>query len=126
MDILPAMERFIQKHPDAQFNLIGFDKSLLSKEQIDRCNLNIIPWSEKTEVREILKFDVGIMPLRDNPWSRGKCGFKLIQYMSCRKSLIASPVGINSDIVKDGENGLLAKSEDEWYEAFKTYIVIES
>lgn len=76
-------------------------------------------WSEDTEVRDIQSFDVGIMPLPDGPVQRGKCGYKLIQYMACGKPVIASPVGINKSIV-DPENGLLADSTDEWFEAFST------
>lgn len=76
-------------------------------------------WSEDTEVRDVQSFDVGIMPLPDGPVQRGKCGYKLIQYMACGKPVIASPVGINKSIV-DPENGLLADSTDEWFEAFST------
>lgn len=71
-------------------------------------------WSEDTEVRSIRHFDVGVMPLPDEPWERGKCGYKLIQYMACAKPVIASPVGVNRDIVEHGVNGLLADSKDEW------------
>jgi glycosyltransferase involved in cell wall biosynthesis len=102
-----------------RFDLVGFDESLLSKEDICKYHLNIITWTEETEVENILAFDVGIMPLDDNPWSKGKCGFKLIQYMSCKKPVIASPVGINLSIVKDGENGFLVKTLDEWFDAFE-------
>ncbi|MGX2039502.1 glycosyltransferase family 4 protein [Methylocaldum sp. MU1018] len=71
-------------------------------------------WSERTEVDDILSFDVGIMPLSDTPWERGKCGYKLIQYMGCYKPVIASPVGANLRIVEHGVNGFLASAESEW------------
>lgn len=71
-------------------------------------------WSEQTEVDEILSFDIGIMPLSDTPWERGKCGYKLIQYMGCHKPVVASPVGANLRIVEHGVNGFLASTESEW------------
>lgn len=57
------------------------------------------------------------MPLQDNPWERGKCGYKLIQYMACGKPVVASPVGVNQQIVTHGENGYLAQSPAEWESA---------
>ncbi len=75
-----------------------------------------LPWSSDTEVNLIKSFDVGIMPVQDEPFQRGKCGFKLIQYMACGIPVIASPIGFNNDIVKDGVNGFLASNRDEWLE----------
>ena len=75
----------------------------------------IIAWSESTEVTIIQSFDIGVMPLfLDHSWNQAKCGFKLIQYMACNKPVIASPVGINSDIVSHGKDGYLAASQEEW------------
>lgn len=73
-------------------------------------------WSEHREVEDINSFDVGIMPLDNTPWEQGKSGFKLIQYMSCGVPVIASPIGMNREIVQDGVNGLLANSEADWLE----------
>jgi glycosyltransferase involved in cell wall biosynthesis len=75
------------------------------------------PWLEATEVAEVSAFDVGIMPLEDNPWERGKCGYKLIQYMACGKPVIASPVGVNTRIVTPGINGYLAETTRDWVQA---------
>jgi glycosyltransferase involved in cell wall biosynthesis len=73
-----------------------------------------IAWSIETEAAEISSGDVGIMPLDDTPWERGKCGFKLIQYMACGLPVVASPVGMNRDIVAPGADGLLATTRAEW------------
>lgn len=77
------------------------------------------PWSEESEVSEIQDFDIGIMPLIDSPWERGKCGYKLIQYMACGKPVVASPVGVNQDIVVNDINGYLASTVDEWAHALR-------
>jgi len=92
-----------------QINLIGANKF-----EINGVSINHIKWDENTEVEEISKFDVGIMPLPDNPWERGKCGFKLIQYLSCNLPVIGSPVGVNREIIINGVNGFQANSKDEW------------
>jgi glycosyltransferase involved in cell wall biosynthesis len=73
-----------------------------------------IPWSEATEVQEINKFSVGIMPLKSTPWELGKCGFKLLQVMAAGLPVVASPVGANTQIVRHGANGFLASGTEEW------------
>ncbi len=76
--------------------------------------VEVVPWSEATEVEQINTCDVGVMPLLDSPWERGKCGYKLIQYMACGLPVVASPVGVNSEIVRHGENGFLAETAQDW------------
>jgi glycosyltransferase involved in cell wall biosynthesis len=82
--------------------------------QIDGVEVEVKKWLEEHEVLELQKIDIGVMPLDDTPWSRGKCGFKLIQYMACGKPVIASPIGVNADIVEHGINGFLASDLEEW------------
>lgn len=73
-----------------------------------------VPWSEATEARMIAQMDVGIMPLPDDAWARGKSGYKLIQYMAAGRPTIGSPVGANTAIVQDGMTGFLAATNAEW------------
>lgn len=79
-------------------------------------------WNINTEIDDLSQIDIGIMPLPDDEWSRGKCGFKGIQFMALGISTIMSPVGVNKDIIKEDENGYLASTENEWIEKLSRLI----
>lgn len=78
-----------------------------------------IPWDVDAEAAQISAGDVGIMPLEDGPWERGKCGYKLIQYMACGLPVVASPVGINAEIVDHGVDGFLASTAKHWEDSIR-------
>jgi glycosyltransferase involved in cell wall biosynthesis len=77
-------------------------------------SMTFINWTRQSEIEDLLKIDIGIMPLPDNDWSQGKCGFKALQYMSLGIPAVVSPVGVNVDIVQHGISGFLATSTEEW------------
>jgi glycosyltransferase involved in cell wall biosynthesis len=78
--------------------------------------LEIIRWNKDTEVQDLQAIDIGIMPLPDDAWSKGKCGFKGLQYMALGKPAVMSPVGVNTEIINHGQNGFLAGNLQEWDE----------
>ena len=82
----------------------------------DTFKVNCIKWKEDTEVKSIQEIDIGIMPLHDGPFEKGKCGYKLIQYMACGKPVVASPVGVNKKIVRESNAGYLAITGKDWIE----------
>jgi glycosyltransferase involved in cell wall biosynthesis len=82
-------------------------------------NVESIQWRSETELDNLRCIDIGLMPLPDDNWSKGKCGLKALQYMALGIPTICSPVGVNSTIIKDGKNGFLAESNDEWIEKIK-------
>jgi len=79
-------------------------------------------WSSEDEVQDLQSFDIGLMPLVDDPWSWGKCGLKIVQYQGVGVPVVCTPVGINRDLVKDGENGFWAKTPDEWIQKLSSLI----
>ena len=81
-----------------------------------------VPWSPEVEITETATLDIGLMPLPDDPWTRGKCGFKALQYMGLGIPAVCSPVGVNCDIITHNETGLLAASPDEWRECLKRLV----
>ena len=85
-----------------------------------------VKWQKKTEITDLLEFNIGIMPLEDNEWERGKCGFKALQYMALGIPPVASPVGANNEIIQDGENGFLANTKEEWVEKLGQLIKSEA
>lgn len=97
----------------AKLVLVGAQNSIVS--YFPNIKIEVLPWTEDSEVAVIQQFDIGIMPLSDGPWEKGKCGYKLIQYMACGKAVVASDVGVNKDIVEGSEAGLIVV--DDWYEA---------
>ena len=100
----------------ARFAAIGIDAQALGLP------MESIPWTEQTEVASIAGFDIGIMPLLDGSFERGKCGYKLIQYMACGLPVVASPVGVNRQIVEHGVNGFLAETPEQWEQALQTLL----
>lgn len=77
-------------------------------------SFRFVPWSKETEIKELQQFTIGVMPLPDDEWAKGKCGFKGLQYMSLEIPTIMSPVGVNNQIIQQGKNGFLASTEQEW------------
>ncbi len=79
-------------------------------------------WSAETEVDELKDCDIGIMPLKDDPWSWGKCGLKILQYFGVGIPAVCTPVGVNRDVVKHGQNGYWASSNSEWVDMLSRLI----
>src|SRR5207237_4709544 len=90
--------------------------------QLDRVHVENDPWRLETEQANLASFDIGIMPLWDSVWTRGKCGYKILQYMAAGTPVVASAVGANTDIITSGENGFLAQTQDEWVQSLRSLI----
>ncbi|MDR6714140.1 glycosyltransferase involved in cell wall biosynthesis [Pseudomonas hunanensis] len=99
----------------AKLMLVGATADIVA--QLPGIEVETLPWSEDSEARLIEQMDIGIMPLIDGPWEKGKCGYKLIQYMACGVPVVASPVGVNVEIVAANHCGLLASQHQEWLAA---------
>lgn len=82
-------------------------------------NLQYVEWTETNEVTELATCQVGLMPLTKDEWSEGKCGFKLVQYLSLQIPAVASPVGVNKKIIDEGVNGFLCETAEDWYTAIE-------
>jgi Glycosyl transferases group 1 len=104
----PALSDLAARQP-LRIILVGASPTALAGLPVER-----VAWSLKTETAQLARFDVGLMPLPDQAWERGKCGYKLIQYMASSLPVVASPVGANRDIIVPGETGFLAETRAEW------------
>jgi glycosyltransferase involved in cell wall biosynthesis len=77
-------------------------------------DVEAMSWRADTELDDLAAIDIGVMPLPDDKWSKGKCGLKALQFMAMGIPTVCSPVGVNTDIIQDNQNGFLASAEDEW------------
>ena len=90
--------------------------------ELSGVDVEAIQWRSETEIEDLRQIDIGLMPLPDDKWSKGKCGLKALQYMALGIPTVCSSVGVNSTIIQDGENGFLADSTDEWIDRLKKLI----
>ncbi len=108
--LLPLLAELCRDQ-DIRFSAVGAGAAA----EADRFDgLTFVPWTEDSEIASVQAMDIGIMPLPDEPWARGKSGYKLVQYMACGLPVIASPVGVNATIVDEGKTGLLATDLAQW------------
>lgn len=113
--ILPALEAAAQRVPGLSLRIVA-DFSLSSP----RLPIEASPWSSETEAEVLSTAGIGLAPLADNEWTRGKCGFKVLQYMAAGLPTVCDPVGANGQIVLDGETGFQVSAERSWAEAIAT------
>jgi glycosyltransferase involved in cell wall biosynthesis len=104
-----AITKLQGKYSNLQFLVIADQNPTLTIKRME-----FIPWKKKTEVEDLIKIDIGIMPLPDDDWTRGKCGFKALQYMAMGIPCVVSPVGVNTSIVDHEQTGFIAASENDW------------
>ena len=116
--LIPIFRNLQREFPRLRFRFIGTGPGFLT----NGLNVEFLPWSEQTETSLLAESDIGIMPMPDTQFTRGKCGLKLIQYMAANLPVVASPIGANCEIVSDGENGFLANGDEEWFEKLSVLI----
>jgi glycosyltransferase involved in cell wall biosynthesis len=115
--IRPALARLAGRHPTLKVRVICSQFPDWPEISVER-----IHWSSQTEAGSLAGAHVGVMPLTDDAWSRGKCAFKLLQYMAASLPCVASPVGANTEAVLDGVNGFHARNIDEWEQTLERLI----
>ncbi len=112
------LKDFLNDHPDSELLLIA--QRPWQSTEIPAERIKFVPWNEQIEAAALQQMSVGVMPLPDNEWTRGKCSFKMLQYMAAGVPVIVSPVGMNKEVLAKGEVGFAATSPDQWRETFET------
>nr|WKN36527.1 glycosyltransferase family 4 protein [Tunicatimonas sp. TK19036] len=115
--VVPVLQRLSQSH---NFRFIVIANRPL---EWNLPNLDFIQWKQDSEINDLMRIHIGIMPLPDDAWSKGKCGFKALQYMALGIPAVVSPVGVNKQMVNHGEQGFLCHTEEEWYQSLEKLLV---
>ncbi len=103
-----VLKEILQKYPQCRLRIIA-DKA----PEMDT-SYEFVPWCKESEIPDLIEIDIGLMPLPDDEWAQGKCGFKLLQFMALGTPVLCSPVGVNKEITMQNINGLLCQDEKEW------------
>lgn len=119
LDLLePALLEIQEKFPHVDVMVIANKEPSIGLRRV-----RFIKWSKESEIEDLLNLDIGVMPLPNDEWSKGKCGFKALQYMALEIPAVVSPVGVNCKIIKHGINGYLCSSDDDWIKVLENLIV---
>ncbi len=110
---------FLREHRDARFLVVADEPPEFSIKNPDQ--MVFVRWDESNEAEALRAMDVGLMPLSDGTLARGKCSLKMLQYMACGMPVIVSPIGMNKEVLSQGEVGIAARSEDDWYDALRWF-----
>lgn len=117
--LFPVLVEIIKKYP--QVELVMISNAPIINPSIE---ITYQQWNKTTEIEDLSSFDIGIMPLPNDEWAKGKCGFKGLQYMALEIPTVMSSVGVNIEIIQDGVNGFLASDNKDWMD--KLSVLIES
>jgi glycosyltransferase involved in cell wall biosynthesis len=118
LEMIEGVMNLLQEKYDFDIKIICNEAPLLKVK-----NMQYIKWSEENEVSALAECQIGLMPLSNDEWSEGKCGFKLIQYLALGIPAVSSPVGVNTTIIEEGVNGFFASNDAEWYAAIEKLIL---
>ena len=116
--VWPVLERLEREGQQFVFHVI----SNAPPSHTGLRSLHYSPWRKQTEIADLLSFNLGLMPLVDDPWARGKCAFKALQYMALGLPALVSPVGMNTEVVQDGANGFVCATDEDWYRALRALL----
>lgn len=118
--IEPVLRIVMSRFPKAKLRVICNHRPRLASLQADR--VEFVCWTPSVEVSALQNLQIGLMPLQDTAWTRGKCAFKMLTYMACGVPIVASPVGMNADVLKLGNVGFGPSTQDEWVDALTTLL----
>jgi Glycosyltransferase len=114
LNFLVPVLKSLEKDFEFEFKVISNENPNLNLK-----SFSYTPWNKETEIADLAQINIGVMPLKDDQWAQGKCGFKALQYMALEIPSVASPVGVNTEIINDTINGFLAKTEQDWFDKLK-------
>jgi glycosyltransferase involved in cell wall biosynthesis len=115
--IVPALEELGRRFPRVRLRIVSNEFLDLQSMPVERR-----PWSRQTEVTDLLSSDIGLAPLTDDPFTRGKCAFKILQYQAAGLPVVASPIGVNEQYVRDGVTGFLVRGLSQWVDRLAALI----
>jgi len=119
--IEPALAQVLRNHPAVRLRIVSDEKPNLRRLPSEQ--VQFVPWTETLEADAIRQFDVGLMPLTDGDWERGKCSYKMLQYMASGIPVVVSPVGMNAEVLALGNVGLGARALADWSECMEALLI---